>query len=133
MIDTNILVSAILFPNSKLSLLIWDITERHELILCSHIIEEVHIVFERKFKDKIKYLEEFLSELNYELIYTPKKFDMSKYPSIRDPKDLPILISAINGNVDILVTGDKDFHDIDIDLPDIMTPSDYLTKRSDFS
>lgn len=121
---------AILFPNSKLSLLIWDITEKHELVLCSHIIEELHIVFERKFKDKIKCLDDFLSELTYELIYTPKKIDISNYPSIRDPKDLPILISAINNNIDIFITGDKDFQDIKIDIPVIKTPNDYLINRT---
>ncbi len=129
MIDTNVLVSAILFPNSKLSLLIWDITGKHDLIMCSHIIEEVHIVFERKFENKTKYLEEFLSELTYELIYTPKKFNKSKYPSIRDSKDLPILVSAIIGNVDIFITGDKDFQDVDVELPEIITPQEYWAKQ----
>lgn len=131
MIDTNVLISAILFPNSKLSMLIWDVTGKHELILCSHIIDEIHIVFERKFADKTLFLEDFLSELTYELIYTPKEFERKKYPDMRDPKDLPILVSAIIGNVDILITGDKDFQGIDIELPEVMTPLEYMAKQSD--
>lgn len=126
MIDTNILVSAILFPNSRMSTLIWDITMKHELVLCSYSIEELHMVFERKFEGKIPFLEAFLSELSYELIYTPTKFDKLKYPDIRDEKDLPILVSAINSNVDIFITGDKDFHALDIEVPKIMTAGEFL-------
>lgn len=133
MIDTNVLISSILFPNSSLSLLIWDVTGKHELILCSHIIDEIHVVFERKFRDKTKYLEDFLSELTYELIYTPKEFNRKKYPNIRDEKDLPILVSAIIGNIDIFITGDKDFQNLDLELPEILTPQEYLKRRSDFT
>jgi len=34
---------------------------------------------------------------------------LSKYPGIRDEKDLPILASAIIEDVDVLITGDADF------------------------
>jgi len=128
MIDTNILVSAILFPNSSMSTLIWDITMKHELVICSYTIDELHMVFERKFEKKIPCLELFLSELSYELIYTPKKFDKSEYPDIRDPKDLPILVSAINSDVEVFITGDKDFHAVDIEVPRMMTASEFLAE-----
>ncbi len=77
MIDTNVLVSAILFPKSKLSMILWDIMLKHKLVLCSYTIDELHLVFERKFPDKINYLEAFLYEMTYELIYTPKKIEAS--------------------------------------------------------
>jgi putative PIN family toxin of toxin-antitoxin system len=126
MTDTNILISAILFPNSRISKVLWDILLKHELVLCSHIIDELHIVFDRKFKDKKLTLENFLLELSYELIYTPQCIDVEKYPSIRDNKDLPVLVSAIVGEVDVLITGDKDFDDIVIDKPNIIKPSEYV-------
>lgn len=128
MIDTNILVSAILFPNSRMSTLIWDITMKHELVLCSYTIDELYMVFERKFEGKGLYLELFLSELTYELVYTPKKFDKTKYPEIRDPKDLPILVSAINSDIEVFITGDKDFHAVNIEVPKMMTASEFLGK-----
>lgn len=128
MIDTNILVSAILFPKSKLSIILWDIMLKHELVICSYTIDELHEVFERKFSNKIAYLEQFLSELTFELVYTPRAVDVRNYPEIRDPKDLPILVSTIISNVEIFITGDKDFHVLDIDYPRIMTPQDYLSE-----
>lgn len=45
-----------------------------------------------------------------------------------DAKDYPVLYTAIIENVDILVTGDKDFSDIDIDKPEIMTPTEFTEK-----
>lgn len=45
---------------------------------------------------------------------------------IRDVKDRPILRAAIYANVDILLTGDKDFLESDVKSPRIMNPSDFL-------
>jgi hypothetical protein len=45
-----------------------------------------------------------------------KKIDKSKYPAIRDIKDLPILVSAIIDNVEALIIGDADFAFIEVEL-----------------
>lgn len=125
MTDTNILVSAILFPNSIAKKVLERILIEHQLVLCSYIIDELHQVFERKFRNKIDILEQFLLELSFELIYTPKKIEPSEYPSIRDKNDLPILVSAILSDIDIFITGDEDFHTVDIDKPQIITLKDF--------
>jgi putative PIN family toxin of toxin-antitoxin system len=125
MTDTNILISAILFPSSIAKRILERIVVEHQLVLCSYIIDELHKVFERKFWDKIEVLEPFLSELSFELVYTPKMFAVDEYPSIRDKNDLPILVSAILSDVDIFITGDKDFHSIDIEKPQIVTLKDF--------
>ena len=44
----------------------------------------------------------------YELNYTPLDVIKDSEIEIRDPKDLPILNSAIVSDVDIFITGDKD-------------------------
>lgn len=51
MIDTNIIISAILFPNSSPSKFIEEVTSKHTVVLCSHIIDELHRVFNKKFKE----------------------------------------------------------------------------------
>lgn len=130
MIDTNVIVSAILFPNSLPSALIKSVSSRHEIVLCTSIIEELYEIFERKFKQKTKALETFLSELAYELIYTPQNIDKDKYPFIRDKKDFPILVSAIIGIVDVIITGDKDFLEADVEYPIIMTVREFVEKDS---
>ena len=130
MIDTNVIVSAILFPNSLPCILIKSISSRHEIVLCTHIIEELYEIFERKFKQKTKALETFLSELAYELVYTPQNIDKDNYPIIRDEKDLPILVSAIIGIADVIITGDKDFLEADVEYPIIMTTREFVEKDS---
>ena len=44
---------------------------------------------------------------------------------MRDVKDQPILNAAITHNVEILVTGDKHFLELDLDAPKIINPSDF--------
>ena len=69
-------------------------------------------------------------ELPFQYTYTLEKIDANKYPSIRDKKDLPVLVSAITEDIDILITGDKDFSDVEIEKPEILTPTQFLEKYS---
>lgn len=46
---------------------------------------------------------------------------------MRDPEDLPILLSALVSKPDMLVTGDKDFHTKEIQAYlAVYTPEDFL-------
>jgi predicted nucleic acid-binding protein len=47
---------------------------------------------------------------------------------IRDAKDYMVLHTAIIADVDIFITWDKDFKDIDIESPEIMTAKEFLEK-----
>lgn len=127
MIDTNILVSVILFPNTNMDELIRIITEKHRLILSSFVIDELIEVVRRKFKNKEEGIERFLIKFPYEKVYTPKITEQDLF-NIRDKKDYPILYTAITENVDVLITGDKDFFDIEIEKPEILTPSQFIEK-----
>jgi len=126
MVDTNVIISAILFPKSLPAKAVEKVMVEHHLVLCSHIIDELHRVFEEKFNNKLLHLEKFLSELSFELVYTPLKIECKNYPEIRDKADLPVLVSAIIEDIDIIITGDKDFFDLNITKPDIMNPRDFL-------
>ena len=128
MIDTNLLVSAFVLSSSYLLKLIDVISEYHKIVLSTYGIEELKRVTREKFPTKYNLLESFLRELPYELVYTPEKIDKSKYPPIRDIKDLPILVSAIIEDVDILLTNDIDFTSMEIEKPEILTPKDFLEK-----
>ena len=120
MLDTNILISIVIFNSQKLKTMLINICEKHKLILNSYIIQELQEVIERKFPNRKKDMEEFLFKIPYEL-----EKDLF---NLRDIKDIPILYSAIISNVDILITGDKDFESIDIDKPEIMTPAEFCER-----
>lgn len=128
MLDTNIIVSAVLFPKSNLVEAIWKITNSYNLVICSYMVEELQRVFKKKFPNRLEALEEFLTKLSYEYFYTPKIIDKSKFPKIRDNADLPILVSSILADIDIFVTGDKDFSEIEIEKPEILTPKEFIEK-----
>ncbi len=107
--------------------LIKIITEKHKLILSSFVIDELIEVFRRKFKNKDDAIERFLIKFPYEKVDTPKIMVQDLF-RIRDKKDYPILYTAITENVDVLITGDKDFFEIEIEKPEILTPSQFIEK-----
>ena len=128
MIDTNVLISALLFPSQQMTALIYKITTEHQLILSSYVIDELMNVTTRKFKNKIEAVDLFLSQLPYELVYTPKRLKQGLF-EIRDEKDYPVLYSSIIEDVDIFITGDKDFDGLGLDKPEIITPAIFLEKH----
>ena len=72
-------------------------------------------------------MERFLADLPYQFSYTPEDMEEGLF-SIRDKKDYPVLYTAIREEVDILITGDKDFADVDVEKPEIMTPAEFLDR-----
>ena len=127
MIDTNVLVSALMFPGQTIDTLMKKITSEHNLVLSSYVIEELMDVTERKFPNKVGTVDLLLSQLPYELVYTPKQPAPGLF-EIRDEKDYPILYAAIVEDVYIFITGDDDFDDVEIDKPEIMTAADFIAK-----
>jgi putative PIN family toxin of toxin-antitoxin system len=128
MIDTNVLISIFLFSSAKMRSLIDAITEQHTIVLPSYVLDELKGVVKRKFAQKYDLLDRFIQELPFTLAYTPEKIDAKKYPEIQDKKDLPILVTAMLEDVDILITGDTDFAAVKIKRPEILTPTGFLKK-----
>ena len=127
MLDTNVLISAILFPGDKINNMMKYIFLRHQLVLSSYVVEELKSVVRRKFPKKEPVIEKLLLMMSYEYVYTPDDMKENLF-SIRDVKDYPVLYTAIIEDIDILITGDRDFEDIIIDKPLIMTPKEFSDK-----
>ena len=126
MCDTNVLISGILFPNSVPDKVLRIVVERERLVLATYIVEELRRVFQNKFPDKIQLLERYRERREFELFVTPYDLRHVAIPPVRDTKDEPVLASAILADVDILITGDKDFSTVQIDRPAILTPAAFL-------
>ena len=125
MFDTNILVSAGLLRSSRLAALAERVSDEHTLVLSSQIIDELRMVMDMKFPHKKAACEAFLNKLSFEMVLTPRYVDPSIYPRIRDKSDYPILASAIIADVDVFITGDKDFLALDVERPEILTISQF--------
>lgn len=124
MLDTNILISMLVFPSEKFKQILDFITKNHRLVLSSFVVDELFAVVDRKFPTKKKAIDSFLSDLAYELVYTPYNVPRNLF-KIRDINDYPVLYTAIIENIDIFITGDKDFLDVDVKMPKIMTPVEF--------
>ncbi|NJD02080.1 MAG: putative toxin-antitoxin system toxin component, PIN family [Ruminiclostridium sp.] len=128
MVDTNILISALVFRSEHLTKVIEKAAEKYTLVICSYVINEINTVIERKFPNHKNTINKFLSKLSFELVYSPKEIEGEKLFNIRDENDYIILHTAIIEDVDVLITGDKDFAAVEIDHPEILTPTEFLSK-----
>ncbi|MGN0242659.1 MAG: putative toxin-antitoxin system toxin component, PIN family [Lachnospiraceae bacterium] len=128
MLDTNIFISVIFFPSPQTRELARRLTDNHQIVVCDYVIEELRLVTDRKFPEKRKFLDRFFLELPFELVYTPKKLNLDVFPEMRDTKDSPILATAIMEGIDVFLTGDKDFLVLDVEIPEILTMTEFLKK-----
>ncbi|MCL2352940.1 MAG: putative toxin-antitoxin system toxin component, PIN family [Firmicutes bacterium] len=127
MLDTNILVSAFVFQSGKIYYMIDYIVSYHELVLSTYVVEELRDVVDVKFPGMAGELDEFLTTLSFSLAYTPKNTPPGLF-QIRDKCDYPVLYTAMLENVDILITGDKDFIGVEVEKPEIMTVTEFIAE-----
>lgn len=127
MADTNIYISTLLFPASLPAKVLLHIADKHELVLCDHIVAEIRDVVVRKRPDLLADVDVLLAQLAYEMVLAPK--EPSKL--ISDPKDQPILNAAIMAGVDVIVSGDKHFLKLDMERPKPMSVSDFWQLEQD--
>jgi predicted nucleic acid-binding protein len=109
------------------------ITKNNHIVLCSYCLSEFYDVVNCKFPNKQREIEIFLQKLPFSLVHTPEIDIIEMDINIRDKADYPILMSAVLADVDILISGDKDFEDVSIDRPEILTPAEYYNTYIKFS
>ena len=127
MLDTNVLYSAIFHPNERMLRLISKIAREHFLVISEEVLDELFEIANRKAKDKISAIGVFFENICY-LSASKRSYIEPNLFEIRDMKDYPILYAAIVVGVDVFITGDKDFDEVDIARPEILTPTEFLEK-----
>ena len=126
LVDANVILSAILFPEGAAAAALTCVVSDHQLLLSLYTIHELRKVFERKFPDKTAALDSFLEALTYEQVETPESIDPKEYPELRDPDDLLVLASAKEAACDYLMTGDKDLLVLQTSRPRIVSPAEFI-------
>ena len=129
MIDTNIFISAALFPNGRASqALMKALLPPFQPVTCDYVVDELHRKFQEKFPERMTELEAFLySALDIiDVVKTPREF-VEEELLIRDVKDRPILRAALSSNADFFLTGDKDFLESSVEDPRIISVTDFLS------
>ena len=128
LIDTNTLISAILNPGSIPSLAVYRASHApNSSIISEYNLNEIWKIFSYKFPDRINDLETFLFEAlgDTECMPVPKEGYLAE-KLIRDKSDRPILRTAIYYDVDVILTGDKDFLEANIIRPQCLSPRKFL-------
>ena len=112
MLDSNILISALIFNSEHINKAIEAASQDdNRLLLPSYVIDEVRRVIGIKWPTRLDDFDLFLKMLDFDEVATPEEIDGADF-DIRDIKDRPVLLSAIAGKADVLLTGDKDFVDV---------------------
>lgn len=128
LIDTNVLISAALFPNSvPAHAYAIAMSGNHVALVCEQNIEEMSRIFLKKFPHKKEVLESFLasSMLSWEIVPVPTN-EVAGEAAVRDINDRPILRAAVLAEADLLLSGDKDFLEAKIARPKVLTPADFV-------
>ena len=103
--DTNILVSALVFPGGRADIALRRIIEeRDRLLLSKPILDELLGILASKFSrdaEELAHVAVFLSELS--IVVKPRR----KLAILADDPDNRILECAVTGGADAIVTGDK--------------------------
>lgn len=124
LVDTSVLFSTLLFPHSVPVQALLDVVRNYEMVLCQQNVDELREIVDRKAPRLIGAVDDLLAELAYDLV--PMNCEKSDV-AMRDAKDQPILDAAISADIDVILTGDKDFLSLQLERPKCMTASGYLS------
>ncbi|BAY48109.1 hypothetical protein SAMD00079811_57280 [Scytonema sp. HK-05] len=107
-IDTNIWIRILLRGRVTLPVLEAFNEDKFQLVMSQPLMEELHLVWNRpRLRERIDPNQAIRLEqqLQHRAIWVELK---TVPPNCRDPKDLPVLATAIDGEAEIIVSGDDD-------------------------
>ncbi|KUK89533.1 MAG: PilT protein domain protein [Thermotogales bacterium 46_20] len=110
MVDSNTLISGIVFEGIERDLLrrIWQ--NEHTIVIAEYTLMEVDRVIGNKFPGSSRALENLLSILNAEIFPLPSAEDVKRHrDKIRDKHDISVIATAMAAKPNLFVTGDKNF------------------------
>jgi predicted nucleic acid-binding protein len=109
-LDSNVIISG-LFSDKGAPRLILDLACLGlPMLTCAtgeYNIIEIERNLTKKMPDVLPVYRKYLPLLNLEVIPLPSQAEIKKLSGLISDKDVPVLASAIMGDVDFLVTGDK--------------------------
>ena len=127
-LDTNVLLSALLFPTGRLTWLrdAWRAGTILPLVSRETATELIRVLGYPRFgltpREREDLLADYLPHCESIIVSTPPPI-----PQCRDPFDRPFLELAVAAHADALITGDKDLHSLARVFPiPILTPLDAL-------
>jgi len=126
LLDTNVLVSAILFGGVPRELLRGVIDGRLTLVTNRHLLDELEDILEGKFA----FTRAAAVETRAELEVLAELAEPVEVPRIcRDPDDDQVLAAAVAGEAEAIVTGDRDLLVLEWHSEiEVLTPASFVVR-----
>jgi len=109
-LDSNVVLSG-LFSDKGAPRIILDIfcldIPNLAAVTGEYNLIEIERNIRKKMPDVLPLYRDFLARIDFEVVPLPGKKDIKKFAGHIADKDVPVIVSAINGRADFLVTGDK--------------------------
>ena len=105
---------------------LWEMDE--QFYVSEYIDQEFKAKLEMKWPSKAEKVYQLYHRLN--IVFCESTSEI--LGELRDKKDVPVLSDAIYHKMDVILTGDKDFLESDVEQPLIFSPemmTDYLNSR----
>lgn len=126
-IDSNILISGIVFDKNELEVIIQSVEHGFKLYISDHIVEECTKTFLKKFPKNISLFDSFIQTARFNVI-SKKSYskEIVKYNDIRDKYDAHVVACAKSIGCQYIITGDKDLLEYSIENIEIMNSVTFI-------
>lgn len=128
MLDTNVLISALVFGGQAGRLLSLLFDSEHELYVSEYVDSEFKAKLEQKWASKAQKVYTLYRKLDIHFC----KSTTDVLGELRDVKDIPVLSDARFHNMDLILSGDKDFLEAGLERPLVFSPAmmlEYLERK----
>jgi predicted nucleic acid-binding protein len=113
-LDANILIRGVTLPRFPYEVLRHAAREDFIPVFSSMVLDSARLYVRELFPDYQEALEILLALLKHELVPDPSPEEVAALANlIRDEKDIPVALAAMQAKVDYLVSTDRDFTDVD--------------------
>ncbi len=128
MLDTNVLISAFIFGGKTGELLEELFSSEHELYISEYVDQEFKEKLMLKWPQKAEKAYTLFHRMSFHFCSSTEK----RLGELRDEKDIPVLSDALYHGMDLILTGDKDFLEAELERPLVYSPMmmyEYLQKK----
>ena len=119
LLDTNVLISAFIFGGQSGHLLSRLFESEHQLYVSDYIDQEFKRKLEDKWPEKVDQVYGLYHQMDIIFCESTKEI----LGQLRDAKDIPVLSDARYHHIDVILTGDKDFLEAELEYPLIYSPA----------
>ncbi len=119
MLDTNVLISAMIFGGKTGRLLEALFDSEYDLYVSDYVDREFKEKLQNKWPDKAEKVYALYRQLKFHFCESTTEI----LGELRDEKDIPVLSDARYHKMDLILSGDKDFLEANLEYPLIYSPA----------